>query len=364
MRLNIFYKFSRGQFFKFIIAIIISELAGVIGSIFNISSVPGWYAALQKPAFNPPAWVFAPVWTILYALMGVAAFFLWRNGWEKRRVKIALGVFGVQLFLNAAWSIIFFGLHSPGWAFVEIVFLWLATFSTIVVFFKISRPAAYLLVPYILWVSFAAYLNFSIWQLNRYNIYNFQSKSVGARVLPPCGSASAPCNFFSSLVYPIAGGNTRITKKPFGIFVSPQSSPISPERFTGYHTGVDFEILPNEQNIDVQIYASCSGEVLMKKWASGYGGVLIEECELNGEGVTIIYGHLRLTSIIPPQGAKIEAGQKIGVLGREYSEETDGERKHLHFAVYKGVAVNILGYVKNSAELNNWLNPEKLLIYK
>ncbi len=160
------------NFFKLIIAVGISELAGIIGSFFTISAIPTWYAGLMKPALNPPAWVFGPAWTTLYALMGIAAFLIWSSyakaseGQAKRKIKLALGVFGIQLFLNAIWSIIFFGLHSPGWALVDIVLLWLAIVWTMVVFYKISRPAAYLLVPYLLWVSFASYLNYSIWMLN------------------------------------------------------------------------------------------------------------------------------------------------------------------------------------------------------
>ena len=151
---------------KLIIAIVVSELAGIVGSVFTVSAIPNWYAGLVKPALNPPSWVFGPVWTTLYALMGVAAFLVWKNDWEKKAVKTTLGVFGIQLFLNATWSIIFFGLHNPGWASVDIVALWLAIVWTMVVFSKISKPAAYLLVPYLLWVSFASYLNYSIWVLN------------------------------------------------------------------------------------------------------------------------------------------------------------------------------------------------------
>ncbi|MBI4099243.1 tryptophan-rich sensory protein, partial [Candidatus Parcubacteria bacterium] len=112
------------------------------------------------------AWVFWPVWTAHYALMGIASFLIWRMGWERKEVKMALGVFGIQLFLNTIWSIIFFGLQNPGWALVDIVLLWLAIIWTIIMFYKISKPAAYLLLPYILWVRFAAYLNYSIWMLN------------------------------------------------------------------------------------------------------------------------------------------------------------------------------------------------------
>lgn len=151
---------------KLIIAIVVSELAGIIGSVFTTPSIAGWYAGIVKPALNPPAWVFGPVWTTLFALMGIAAFLVWKKGLDRRDVKIALGIFFGQLVLNTLWSIIFFGLHSPGGALIEIVFLWLAILATIIAFAKISKPAAWLLVPYILWVSFAGYLNFSTWQLN------------------------------------------------------------------------------------------------------------------------------------------------------------------------------------------------------
>ncbi len=153
------------SFLKFFISILICEFAGIIGSLFTAQSIPAWYALLAKPKLTPPSWVFAPVWTTLYILMGIAAFLIWTNGLKRRDVKIALGVFAVQLMLNTFWSIIFFGLHSPFGAFIEIIFLWLAILATIITFSKISKPAAWLLAPYILWVSFAAYLNYSIWQL-------------------------------------------------------------------------------------------------------------------------------------------------------------------------------------------------------
>jgi tryptophan-rich sensory protein len=151
---------------KLIIAIMISEFAGIIGSVFTAPSITGWYAGIIKPDLNPPAWVFGPVWTTLFALMGIAAFLVWKKGLDRRDVKIALGIFIGQLVLNTLWSIIFFGFKSPGVAFVEIIFLWLAILATIIAFAKISKPAAWLLVPYILWVSFAAYLNYSIYALN------------------------------------------------------------------------------------------------------------------------------------------------------------------------------------------------------
>ncbi len=152
--------------FKLIIAVIVSELAGIIGSLFTFSEIPTWYATLAKPALNPPSWIFGPVWTTLYALMGIAAFLIWKKGLDRNDVRKALAVFGLQLALNTFWSIIFFGLHSPAWAFVNIISLWLAIAWTMILFYKISKPAMWLLAPYILWVSFASYLNYSIWILN------------------------------------------------------------------------------------------------------------------------------------------------------------------------------------------------------
>jgi len=152
--------------FKLLIAIGVSLGAGVIGSFFTAPSIASWYVTLSKPTFTPPAWVFGPVWTTLFVLMGIAAFLVWKKGWGRVDVKIALGIFIGQLVLNTLWSIIFFGLHAPGAALIEIIFLWFAILGTIVAFAKISKLAAWLLVPYILWVTFAGYLNFSIWQLH------------------------------------------------------------------------------------------------------------------------------------------------------------------------------------------------------
>jgi len=154
------------SFLKLIGAVVVSELAGGIGSLFTVSAIPTWYATLAKPALNPPSWIFGPVWTTLYLLMGIAAFLVWKKGWDRKDVQKALGVFLLQLVLNAAWSIIFFGLHSPLWALVDISAMWLAIVWTMVLFYRISKPAMWLLLPYILWVSFAAYLNYSILALN------------------------------------------------------------------------------------------------------------------------------------------------------------------------------------------------------
>ncbi len=152
--------------FQLITAVAVSELAGIVGSVFTVSSIPTWYAGLVRPDFAPPNWLFGPVWTTLFAFMGIAAFLVWKKGLQHRDVKIALGIFVVQLAFNTLWSIMFFGLRSPGVALIEIVLLWLAILATIITFAKISKTAAWLLMPYILWVSFAGYLNYSIWMLN------------------------------------------------------------------------------------------------------------------------------------------------------------------------------------------------------
>jgi murein DD-endopeptidase MepM/ murein hydrolase activator NlpD len=155
---------------------------------------------------------------------------------------------------------------------------------------------------------------------------------------------------------PIANALSRVTKKPFGIYVTPYFSPVTPERFTGYHTGVDFETTPAEQNVDVPIYAICPGKILIKEWASGYGGVVNQSCTIAGQAVTVTYGHLRLASIVKRVGQTLEQGEQIGVLGKGYSTETDGERKHLHLGIHKGTVAVITGYVATAAQLKQWIN--------
>lgn len=151
---------------KLIIAVLACQLAGGIGAVVTAPAITGWYATLKKPALNPPGWVFGPVWITLYFLMGVAAFLIWRKGLDVKGVRAALGIFIIQLVLNSTWSLVFFGLHNPGLALVNIALLWLAIVATIVAFFRLDRRAAYPLIPYLLWVSFASYLNYAIWSLN------------------------------------------------------------------------------------------------------------------------------------------------------------------------------------------------------
>lgn len=154
------------EFLILFVSIIICQLAGVIGSIFTTSAIPRWYAGINKPSFNPPNWVFAPVWTTLFLLMGISLYLVWRKGLNEKDIKIAVAVFVFQLILNALWSFLFFGLESPFAAFIEIIFLWIAILASIILFFRISWVAGALLIPYILWVSFASVLNFAIWRLN------------------------------------------------------------------------------------------------------------------------------------------------------------------------------------------------------
>lgn len=151
---------------KLIISIVICQLAGIVGSLFTVPSIPSWYASLNKPEFNPPNWIFSPVWITLFLLMGISLYIIWSSKTKISYKKTAFIFFGVQLLLNTLWSIIFFGFQAPFYAFIEIILLWFSILITIIVFYRISRPAAYLLVPYILWVSFAAVLNFFIFILN------------------------------------------------------------------------------------------------------------------------------------------------------------------------------------------------------
>ena len=151
---------------KLAVSIVACQCAGLIGSVFTTPAIPTWYATLQKPFFNPPNWLFAPAWVTLYLLMGIAAFLIWRQGLGQKGVRAALIIFLVQLVLNALWSVVFFGLQSPLYGVVVILALWVAILLTILSFFRLSTAAGVLLLPYILWVSFAAVLNVAILVLN------------------------------------------------------------------------------------------------------------------------------------------------------------------------------------------------------
>lgn len=152
---------------RFIASTIGCELVGILSVPFTLASIPTWYATLNKPPFSPPNWIFGPVWTALYFMMGISLYLVWMKGLKNKKVKIAMLFFAVQLIFNFLWSLLFFGMHSPQLALVDIFFLLIAISMTMVKFNKISKPASYLLVPYLLWVSFATVLNLSIVVLNR-----------------------------------------------------------------------------------------------------------------------------------------------------------------------------------------------------
>ena len=148
------------------IAVGVCLLVGFLSSIATQSSIDSWYVTLNKPDFNPPNWIFAPVWTVLYIAMGVAAGLVWARGFYHKWVQTALYHFAFQLMFNALWSVVFFGFQQPFWALIVILTLLILIALTIKWFRVVSKPAAWLMVPYLLWVCFATVLNFSIWSLN------------------------------------------------------------------------------------------------------------------------------------------------------------------------------------------------------
>lgn len=156
---------GKTDYTKLVIGIFVCEVAGLIGSLATFPAIPTWYSQLAKPWFSPPNFVFGPVWTILYAIMGASLYLVIKKGLNSKNTK-GFYLFGTQLSLNILWSLIFFGLKNPFAAFIEIIFLEVSIILTAIEFYKIDKKAAYLLVPYILWVAFAAILNFWVWRLN------------------------------------------------------------------------------------------------------------------------------------------------------------------------------------------------------
>jgi benzodiazapine receptor len=152
---------------RLIISLLIPQVVGISAAVVTAGSVRDWYPEIDKPSWTPPTWVFGPVWTALYLMMGVALYRVWNQGLDTPGVKVALGFFAAQMALNALWSVLFFGMRSPGLALVEIVFLWIAIVGTIVTFGRLDTLAYPLLIPYLLWASFAAVLTASIWLRNR-----------------------------------------------------------------------------------------------------------------------------------------------------------------------------------------------------
>ena len=152
---------------KLIVSILASCATGGIGSLFTFKAIPTWYQGLRKPPYTPPNWAFGPVWTILYILMGISVFLVWQKGLATNGAMLAFTLFWVQLALNALWSVIFFGMKSKGGGVIAIIVLWLLILATIITSFGVSTLAGALLIPYIVWVSIASYLNIGVWLLNK-----------------------------------------------------------------------------------------------------------------------------------------------------------------------------------------------------
>jgi len=151
---------------KLFFSISICLIAGFLGSFFTTPKISTWYATLIKPSIAPPNWVFFPVWTALFIMMGISLFLVWQKGLQDKQVKTALSVFAIQLILNVLWSAVFFGLQSPIAGLIEISILWFFILVMVLKFMRISKAAGLLLIPYIIWVTFAAIINFLIWRLN------------------------------------------------------------------------------------------------------------------------------------------------------------------------------------------------------
>jgi len=152
---------------KLIVSIVASCAAGGIGSLFTFKAIPTWYPGLRKPPYTPPNWAFGPVWTTLYILMGISVFLVWQKGLDTSGAILAFVLFWIQLVINALWSVIFFGMKSKGGGAIVIIVLWLLILATIVTFFPVSSWAGALLIPYIVWVSVASYLNIGVSVLNK-----------------------------------------------------------------------------------------------------------------------------------------------------------------------------------------------------
>lgn len=161
----------------------------------------------------------------------------------------------------------------------------------------------------------------------------------------------------SAIYYPLSGFAGRVTKKPFGIHVTPKNSPTQPEHFSGYHTGADAETTDTEKNTDIPVYAIADGTIKVSRFAQGYGGVIIIDHLVGGKHVLALYSHVRLSASHKKVGDSVKAGEQLSVLGTGYSSETDGERKHLHFAIINGSTITLRGYVSTQAALNGWHDP-------
>lgn len=181
------------------------------------------------------------------------------------------------------------------------------------------------------------------------------ASSMPSQPIPESQATPTPANGF---VDPVANFKQRVTKKFFGTYVTPNNSPVQPEKFTGYHTGADAEY--GDVIGDVPVYAIADGTVLVARWASGYGGVIAIQHRINNQSVIAVYGHVNPNQL-PKVGVQVIKGQKIDILGQGFSHETDGERKHLHFGLVKGTTFTLLGYVASKSQLSTWIDPLTIL---
>ena len=158
--------FSVKEIPRLVVSIVIVFLAGAVGTVYTLKEITGWYVFLPKPSWTPPNWAFGPIWSILYILMGISLFLVWREGLGKKNVQIGVLVFAVQLAINVIWSLVFFGTHNIFGGLVLVLILWISILINIIVFYRISKPAGLILIPYLIWVSIASYLNYSVFLLN------------------------------------------------------------------------------------------------------------------------------------------------------------------------------------------------------
>jgi hypothetical protein len=159
---------------------------------------------------------------------------------------------------------------------------------------------------------------------------------------------------------PLSNYSERITKKPFGIYITPSTSPVQPENFIGYHTGTDFEIFSSEINEEVNVKSICEGEIIYKDTVGGYGGVIIQSCQINNQPATVLYGHINIEASSLNIGDIIKEGTVIAPLADNYSYYSGNERKHLHLGIHKGSNLDLKGYVSNENDLSNWIDFETI----
>ncbi len=190
-----------------------------------------------------------------------------------------------------------------------------------------------------------------------------ESSSSAMPAVTASSSSSLDETVFIPGEAPLEDYEQRVTKKPFGMKITKGTSPVQPERFSGYHTGTDFEILPGEEDETIGVQAICDGPVKLARDVDGYGGVMVQSCEIGGETVTVLYGHIAFTlsSIQLTPGTMLMTGRTFATLGQGFTPETDGERKHLHLSIHKGTAAALAGYVQTEQELEAWIDPMTVL---